>query len=141
MKMLVVLHLIHLGQVQQDHLVHLVVDHLVVHQVLLLVPLQELPHHLFLQLFHPVEILVAVDANAKQKIINVLQVPQVLREHLEDLDLMDIQVLMALLVLMLKMLPPLIALPPDVSTALLAHKVLLDLLVNLDLAVYLVLVE
>ena len=141
MKMQVVVHLIHLVLLVQDHLVQLVVAQVVDHLVLLLVPLQELLHHLFLQLFLPVEILVAVDVSAKLKIINALLDHLVLRVLLADLVPMDILVWMVLLVLMLKMLHHLITLLPDASTALLALKVLLDHSENPDPVDYLVPVE
>jgi hypothetical protein len=134
MIMLVAHPLIHLVHPDLDHLVPMVVA--LHHLVLLLVPLKELLLHQSLQLFHPVEMLVAVDANAKLKITNALQVPLALREYLVAQDPTDKMALMALLVSMRKMSLPLTTLLPAASIALLAHKVHLAQLADLDHVVY-----
>jgi hypothetical protein len=137
MIMLVAHPLIHLVHPELDHLVHLVLMVVALHHlVLLLVPHKELLLHQFLQLFHPVEMLVAVDANAKLKITNALQVPLALREHLVAQVPTDKMVLMVLLALMPKMSLPLTTLLPAASIALLVHKVHLAQLADLDHVVY-----
>ena len=137
MKMLVALphiHLVHLVLLVPDLLAQAVLVQTVVpHLALLLVPLQELLLHLFPQLFHPVEMLVAVDANAKLKITNALLVPLVQRVPLADLVPTDKMVLMVLLVLMLKMLPLQIILPKVASIALQDPKELQGQSEDLDL--------
>ena len=138
MKMLVVLLHIHQVHLVQAHLDQAVVDHL----VLRLVPLQELLHPRFLQLFQLVDLLlVQVDANVKLKIINALLAPLVQRVLLVDLALMDILGWMVLLVLMLKMLPQLIILPPGALIAQQGLKGRQVLWVNLALGDYLAQLE
>jgi len=125
-----------LDQVDPQVVDHQVVAHHLVDLVLLLVLLQELHLHLFLQLFHLVDMQVALDAIVKLKTTSVPLVHPVQRVTPVVLVLMGNPVLMVLLVLMLKMLPLLIMLHKDASIVQLDLLVHLAPLVDLDLVVY-----
>jgi len=125
-----------LDQVAPQVVDHQVVAHHQVDLVLLLVLLQELHLHLFLQLFHLVDMQVALDAIVKLKTTSVPLVHPVQRVIPVVLALMDNPVLMVLLVLMLKMSLLQIMLLKDVSIVQLDLLVPLAPLVDLDLVVY-----